>query len=131
MDGGDELRNKLLIAIGLLLVVYVIGIFFYHNFEGWGYLDSAYFITVTITTIGYGDLTPKTDLGKIFTMGLAFTGISIAFYLITQLGTFRERTLDRHVAGRLSILRDMASLKRGDKPSDDVKAKLKKAQREF
>lgn len=62
-----------------LVLLYAVGIFVYHTIEGWSYVDSAYFITVTITTIGYGDLVPKTDVGKIFTIFVAFTGISLHF----------------------------------------------------
>ncbi len=51
---------------------------FYHYVEGWGWLDSAYFSVVTISTVGFGDFSPETAAGKIFTM----------LYIIVGLGVF-------------------------------------------
>lgn len=47
-------------------------------------IAAAYFVTTTMTTTGYGDITPSTHLGMLATMvlevlGVAFSGISIAF----------------------------------------------------
>jgi Trk K+ transport system NAD-binding subunit len=47
-------------------------------------ITAAYFVTTTMTTTGYGDITPTTHLGQAATMileilGVAFSGISIAF----------------------------------------------------
>jgi voltage-gated potassium channel len=50
---------------------------FYRLVEGWSLIDSAYFSVVTIATVGYGDLTPQTVLGKLFTIGYIFVGIGI------------------------------------------------------
>ena len=60
----------------------------YHRVEGWNYLDSTYFLVITATTIGYGDLTPQTDLGKIITIFYSFVGIAVVFYLISLIGNF-------------------------------------------
>ena len=51
---------------------------FYHFIEGWGWLDSLYFSVVTISTIGFGDFSPQTAAGKIFTI----------FYIVVGLGVF-------------------------------------------
>lgn len=50
---------------------------FYATVEGWNLLDATYFAVVTIATIGYGDLVPKTAAGKIFTIAYVICGIGI------------------------------------------------------
>ena len=64
-------------AAGIVIVTLVVGALFYHTVEGWNLLNSVYFCVITLTTIGYGDFTPKTDLGKLFTIFYAFAGIGI------------------------------------------------------
>jgi phage shock protein PspC (stress-responsive transcriptional regulator) len=123
-DGLAEAKRHLAMALMFLVVLYVVAIFVYHKVEGWNYLDSAYFVTITICTIGYGDFTPKTDLGKVITMFLAFIGISLAFYLITTITLYRERTIDTHITRRLNILRDITGI--GEKPETKNLIKLKK-----
>ena len=61
------------------------GATFYHFVEGWRWLDSLYFSVITLATVGYGDFSPKTDAGKIFTMLYVFIGIGLLFAVFTRL----------------------------------------------
>ena len=76
------------VSILIFLVVMGLGSFGYQRLEGWDYLDSIYFVVVTVTTIGYGDLVPQTDMGKIFTIFFSFLGIASAFYFVSLLGRY-------------------------------------------
>ncbi|VVB65788.1 Calcium-gated potassium channel MthK [Candidatus Gugararchaeum adminiculabundum] len=58
------------------------GMIFYHNVEGWSYIDALYFSVTTLTTIGYGDHVPHSDLSKIFTMVFIIIGIGIMLAFI-------------------------------------------------
>lgn len=67
------------------LVVLGIGIVFYHSVEALSWIDSLYFCVITLTTIGYGDIVPKTDLGKLFTTVYVIIGIGIFAAVINYL----------------------------------------------
>lgn len=61
----------------LVIFVLLVGTWFYHRVEHWRYLDAAYFSVTTLTTVGLGDISPKTDVGKIFTMIYIVMGMGI------------------------------------------------------
>jgi voltage-gated potassium channel Kch len=81
-----------LIALGAFLAL-LIGAVFFHYTEGMKWLDAFYFCTITLTTVGYGDIVPHTDAGKLFDIFYILTGIGIiatfANVLIKQ-GTLRR-----------------------------------------
>lgn len=51
---------------------------FYHIVEKWSWVDAIYFSVITISTVGFGDITPHTPAGKLFTV----------FYILCGLGLF-------------------------------------------
>jgi Trk K+ transport system NAD-binding subunit len=77
----DPVIRGMLAAAALVFILATV--FFAILFKKDG-ITAAYFVTTTMTTTGYGDITPTTHLGQAATMvleilGVAFSGISIAF----------------------------------------------------
>ena len=48
--------------------VIVIGSVIIRHIEDLSWVDSFYFSVVALTTVGFGDVTPQSDTGKIFSM---------------------------------------------------------------
>jgi len=78
------------------------------NKDEWNTLSSVYFVFVTISTVGYGDLAPVTGLGRLFAIVTIFGGISsvvLAMYKILQVlnihssggGHYTPRMTARHI----------------------------------
>ena len=52
------------------------------------YVDALYFSTMTVFTIGFGDIVPKTNLGKIFIIIYSFAGVGLGMYILFALGRY-------------------------------------------
>ena len=63
--------------LGITLIILAIGTISYHYLEGWSWIDALYFSIITLTTIGYGDFSPQTTAGKVFTIAYIILEISI------------------------------------------------------
>lgn len=63
------------LILGVLAIV-ATGTTFYTLIEKWSIVDALYFTVITLTTIGYGDLHPTTDVSKIFTIFFVLAGVS-------------------------------------------------------
>jgi len=79
--------------VSVVITYLVLGAMIYMGLEGWEPKEAFYFVIVTLTTVGYGDLHPHSDFGKLFTMVYAVFGIVIVFRLIAWL---MRRILDKH-----------------------------------
>lgn len=86
----------------LVVVTLAAGTLFYRQIEGWSLLDSFYFSSITLTTVGYGDLAPETNAGKLFTVFYVFTGIGliVAFLNAVAKSTVQQREERRTLSGR-------------------------------
>lgn len=62
-----------LLFLVLIVVVSTIAVCFKY-IEDWNFIDSFYFAICMITTLGYGDIVPKKDEGKIFFIFSSFFG---------------------------------------------------------
>ena len=80
-------HRRIIYVIIVILLFLFGGATFYYYVEGWRYLDALYFSAYTMTTVGYGDITPKTDSGKIFTILYVFAGVAIALYGLSVIAT--------------------------------------------
>ncbi|MEL0275122.1 MAG: potassium channel family protein [Flavobacteriaceae bacterium] len=63
--------------LGVTAIILAIGTITYHYLEGWSWIDALYFSIITLTTIGYGDFSPQTTAGKLFTIVYIIIGIGM------------------------------------------------------
>lgn len=83
------LRNPFRIRYALiaLLIAVLFGTVGFHFIEGWPLADSLYVTVQTLTTVGYGDLTPRNGAGRIFAvlvMLIGAGGVALAVSTIVQ-----------------------------------------------
>jgi len=84
----DELKQKLIWAIFLLIFVFVFGIAGYVIIEKWSVFDSVYMTVITLASVGYGETNPLTPNGRIFTMALIVCGMGTFVYGISTITAF-------------------------------------------
>lgn len=78
-------KRRLYNASLAILFALCFGAVGFHYFEGWNWIDSFYMATETVTTVGYGDLPPRSRNGKVFAMVFMLLGAGTVLYALTVL----------------------------------------------
>jgi len=105
-DKSPQIRFKLFLAVFMIVILLIVGTIVFSNLEGWNRTDSFYFTTMTLTTVGYGDLVPITNTSKIVTSIFALLGVSTFLF---ALGVVSEYYFHR----RLLRIKDYSHLFKG------------------
>ena len=100
-------RNSLLIVLALAVAYILVSALVVFNVEPEtfdDFLDAVYWAVVSLTTVGYGDLYPTSDVGRIMAMISSLMGIAIVALpagiitagLLDELESGRENAQDKH-----------------------------------
>ncbi len=104
--------NPFLAIFGLIGSFMTLGATGYMIIEGWNFTDSLYMTVITMSTIGYGEVRPLTENGRIFTIFIIAFGVVIATYAISatiELATsdeLRKQIQDRRRRRTLEKIKD-------------------------
>ncbi|MEJ2537636.1 MAG: potassium channel protein [Calditrichia bacterium] len=101
----DQRYYQLKIALAMLLGVIAFGSLGYMIIEGWNLLDSVYMTIISITTTGYREVYPLSQLGKMFTLLIIILGVVTIAYaggrlaqLFVESYLFRRRKMVKQLS---------------------------------
>ncbi len=100
-------RPRILLAIGYLVLLTACGAVGFVLIEGMNWTDAIYLSVVTISTVGFGDITPVTPAGRFFTLALIGTGVGTALYLISVIAQDVLEGRLRDFVNRSSMMREI------------------------
>ena len=86
-----ELKTNLITVLSGIVLVMISGVLIFSHLEGWTFIDSLYFVIMTATTVGYGDVTPTMPLTKIITIVYALSIIPFMRYIFSLIAEFETR----------------------------------------
>ncbi len=95
-----ERSANLLLTILLAVILVAIGTAGYMLIEDWPMLDSVYMTVITLSTIGYGEVNPVSQPGRIFTLILIVMGVGFFLYVIGNVVQFLVEGRIRLILGR-------------------------------
>jgi voltage-gated potassium channel len=103
----DPETRALPVVAGALVLT---GTLFYWRFEDWTVVEALYFCVVTLTTVGFGDLSPTSTGTQIFTIIYILTGLGVLVALLTSVAQqyIRQKSEGGGARARLSARRSRA-----------------------
>jgi voltage-gated potassium channel len=106
MNPGRRFLN----VIAGIAVLTIAGTLGYMAIEHMSPLDALYMTVITLSTVGYGEVKPLDEGGRIFTMGLIAVGVGTAFYLFAAITQFVVEGQLREFVGRVAMKRKIEQL---------------------
>lgn len=81
-------KNKIYLAVTLLVIILLGGVFGYRFVADYSWVDAMYMTVITITTVGFGEVSPLTPEAKIFTIILILLSVVIVGFALTVISEY-------------------------------------------
>ena len=95
------------LLVSVIVSIISLSVVLFKFFENVTWLDSVYFVIVTISTVGYGDVTAKEDITKVVAIILIITGI-ISIALASQL--ILDKVIQYQLTNRITLPKEPLKL---------------------
>jgi voltage-gated potassium channel len=103
--------NRLKLSLMIFSGIFIMGIAGFMVIEKLSLADAVYLAVVTISTVGYGDMVPKTPMGHLFTAIFIVTGVGTAYYTFSLLVSMSIEGRIQEIFGRKGMNRRIANLR--------------------
>eukprot|EP00930_Biecheleria_cincta_P031378 TRINITY_DN21786_c0_g1_i1.p1 TRINITY_DN21786_c0_g1~~TRINITY_DN21786_c0_g1_i1.p1 ORF type:complete len:457 (-),score=74.27 TRINITY_DN21786_c0_g1_i1:137-1462(-) len=97
LDAGVPMGGVVLFGI-----LHILGMLTFSCLESWNLTDSLYFTTVTLSTVGYGDIVPMTESGRKMAVGFALVGVPCFASVVSALSA----AMTGHLVQKLELADD-------------------------
>lgn len=82
-----------------IILVLMIGTVIFAFLENWSIADSFYFVTMTATTVGYGDLVPTSTASKIVTIVYSLSIVPFVLYTFSVVAKYQTEKVYKKITG--------------------------------
>jgi voltage-gated potassium channel len=108
--GRGPVSTRVAIPLLLLAVAVVYGTVGFVVLEGFGAVDALYMTVTTLTTVGFGEIQPLSQAGRIFTISLITMGVVVVFDLFALFTSLVASGRLNKILGRRSMDRTIERL---------------------
>lgn len=109
IDERSPLARRAIGSLVALSGVFVLGTVGYMLIEGWSLSDAVYMAVITLATVGFGEVHPLSDAGRVFTSFLILLGVGTVAY---GLGALVDYVVNAELSGELRRRRMLRNLER-------------------
>lgn len=82
----SEAIRRVCLSLCILIFWTLFGVIGFMLIEGWSFIDSLYMTVITISTVGFGEIEPLSNLGKLFSIVLILGGWITSFNALARIG---------------------------------------------
>jgi hypothetical protein len=97
-----RVRGQVSVALGMALALIIIGTWMFQSVMDISWSESFYFTIVTLTTVGFGDITPETDYQRVVVALFVLIGVTIFVTAISIIGVNVIEKRQQKIADKLS-----------------------------
>ncbi|CAH0048373.1 unnamed protein product [Clonostachys solani] len=112
-------QRTLMLQTIMFLLYLLLGALIFSSIEGWGYLDALYWADVTLFTVGFGDLSPSTNLGRALVIPYSLVGIISLGLVIASIRSMILERGRRRVEARMEEKKRCRTVRRMTLKGDD------------
>jgi len=103
--------RQLRAAILALIVLVLLGTAGYMFVEGWSFLDALYMTVTTITTVGYMEVHPLSQAGRMFSLLVIISGVTVLFYTVGKIAQVMFEGQFQRYFGRIKLEKQIEAMK--------------------